>query len=174
MVNQGTYDFCPQCGASIPYGQEICPDCGQSAIIRESGTQWEDYGAPRRRQPTEQSSRPGIAGGLMILMGLPALLMGLILIGEVNTLIDMLMEEFVAMGEDTSFVAATVQYLIYGGLVVGALSLVGGFLAFRRQHFPVAIIAALVLTVAGLPLVLPAFAGAVAAILLYTSRGEFY
>ncbi len=174
MVNQGTYDFCPQCGASIPLGQDRCPDCGQSAIIRESGVQWEDYGAPRRRQPMEQSNRPAIAGGLMILMGLPAFLMGLLLIGEVDTLIDLLMDEFTALGEDTSMVAASVQYMIYGGIVVGGLSLVGGFLAFRRQHFQVAIIAAVVLAVSGLPLFLPAFAGAAAAILLYKSRGEFY
>ncbi|MFA7342056.1 MAG: zinc ribbon domain-containing protein [Candidatus Methanomethylophilaceae archaeon] len=171
MSNSETYDFCPSCGASIPYGEESCPQCGRSTIKVGDGS-WSGRPDPRQRAP-ERSNRPSIAGVLMMLMGVPALLFGLLLIGEMTTLIELVEEQLVLMGEDPSVAASTVEFMVYGSLAVGAVSVLGGILAIMRRLLFVAIGCALVLTVVGLSMLLPGIIGIVCVVLLYQSRAEF-
>lgn len=109
----------------------------------------------------------------MMLMGVPALLFGLLLIGEMTTLIELVEEQLVLMGEDPSVAASTVEFMVYGSLAVGAVSVLGGILAIMRRLLFVAIGCALVLTVLGLSMLLPGIIGIVCVVLLYQSRAEF-
>ncbi len=171
MSNKETYDFCPSCGSSIPYGQESCPQCGRSTLKAGDGS-WSGRPDPRQRAP-ERSNKPTIAGILMLLMGLPALAFGLLLIGEMTTLIELVEEQLILMGEDPSIAASTVELLVYGSLAVGAVSIVGGILAIMRRLLFVSIGCGVLLTLAGLSMILPGIIGIVCVVLLYQSRAEF-
>ncbi|MGE4275251.1 MAG: hypothetical protein AB7E27_04200 [Candidatus Methanomethylophilaceae archaeon] len=172
MPESDTYDFCPSCGASIPFGEDRCPQCGRSTVRVDEAVSWSGRPDPRRKVQG-RSSRPGIAGGLMLLIGLPALVFGLLLIGEMSLLTELVEEQLVLMGEDASIAASTVELLVYGSIAVGALSCLGGILAIMRRFLYVAIGCATVLTILGLSMILPGIIGIVCIVLLYQSRAEF-
>lgn len=172
MNQPDTYDFCPSCGSSIPFGRETCPECGRTTVKIGEERAWEGRPDPRRKAPV-RSSRPGISGGLMLFMGLPALLFGLILMGEIALFIELLEEELLLMGEDITGVASLVNALVYGSLVVGALASVGGLAAILRRYWWLAMGGAIVLALGGLMTLVPGVIGIICVVLLYQSRAEF-
>lgn len=109
----------------------------------------------------------------MLFMGLPALLFGLILMGEIALFIELLEEELLLMGEDITGVASLVNALVYGSLVVGALASVGGLAAILRRYWWLAMGGAIVLALGGLMTLVPGVIGIICVVLLYQSRAEF-
>jgi len=109
----------------------------------------------------------------MLLMGVPALLFGLLLLGDVALLIEMVEEELLLVGEDVSMAAPLVNAMVYGSLLVGALTSAGGIAAIMRRYWWLAMAGAIVLTIGGLSMILPGVIGIVCAVLLYQSRAEF-
>lgn len=172
MNKPDTYDFCPSCGSSIPFGKDSCPECGRSTVKIGDEQAWSTRPDPRRRAP-ERSPRPGISGGLMLFMGIPALLFGLLLIGEMALIIELLEEELILIGEDVSLAASMVNAMVYGSILVGILSCLGGIAAILRRYWWLAMGGAIVLTITGLSLVVPGIVGIICAVLLYQSRAEF-
>lgn len=172
MSQKDTYDFCPSCGASIPFGNESCPQCGRSTVKMGDEQSWGGRPDPRRKAP-ERSSRPGISGGLMLLMGVPTLLFGLLLIGQMELLIELIEEQLILSGSDATMAETWVNIMVYGSLLVGVITSAGGIAAIMRRYWWLAMAGAAVLIIGGLSMIVPGIIGIICAVLLYQSRAEF-
>jgi len=140
----GGTSFCPGCGDPTTPITEICPKCG----IRVAG---------KTAAATGGAWMPVTAGILDLIVGVPALIIGIICV--------------VIGGFLTFFIAGLGALLGAPLIILSIVAIVGGIFAIRKRAWGFALAAAICGFVVGLPFILPAILLGIPAI-VFTALGK--
>ncbi len=151
--------LCVSCGRSIAWEANVCPYCGH------------DYRVQMGPPPKPRSSKPVIAGVLIIIAGLAALAMGLFyMVLDVGTIED----SGVALPPEVTIEDIQSVLVVCGAVLIvfAAIAIVGGYFAIQRKHFFISVAGA-VFGLLGIGFLLGALLALIGLILVAISRQEF-
>ena len=152
---------CISCGRTLDWNANVCPYCGH------------DYRVAQGPTPIVKSIKPPLAGALIIVAGLLAILNGFIYMSlDASDIEDMgytpISQGDISLAEieDLMNVCGTLQFIF------GAVAIVGGAFAIMRKYFYLALVGG-VFGLLGIGLLVGALLGLIGIILIALSRAEF-
>ena len=137
MVN-----FCPKCGKGIEKDQKFCPDCGQVLTLPSSPQQ-----TPVAPFHYQKNTNKPVAGGILLIIAAVFCLIASVFV---------IIFKSYSYSYDYSYPYSSYSYFNWWIIIVVifeiwgfAIGLAGGIFSLKRNHFPIAIIGASFVLVAG-------------------------
>lgn len=152
---------CVTCGRAIDWQSNVCPYCGH------------DYRVAMGPPPKPRTSKPIVAGVIILLAGLFALGQGMFLMMADNAYMEGI--DLTAF-EDEGYSVDEIRDLLTAcgaiDILFGVIAIIGGAIAFTRKHYMLAMIGA-VFAILGFGFVIGSIFGLIGIILLVMSKQEF-
>ena len=139
--------FCTSCGKEIDSQTTYCPTCGSSVsdAPTPAGAQWK---AAEDRYAEEKFK---LSMMLLFIGAIASLLIGIALLGAIDSLVDTMMDAYESMKMEASEEGIRNMILIsgYSSIACGAVCLIAGLLVRMRQNWIIAFLFAIIATVLG-------------------------
>ncbi len=152
---------CITCGRAIAWQSNVCPYCGHDYRLA--------VGPPLK----PRSSKPAVAGVLILLAGLFALGQGMFLAMADNAFIESMDQ---ATLNEAGYSISEIRELMNAcgliGMLFGVIAIIGGAIAFTRKHYMLAMMGA-VFAILGFGFIIGSVFGLIGIILLVMSKQEF-
>jgi len=158
-------ETCPSCRQTVPRGSVVCPHCGYR-IREEVAPPAAKVRAPAPTPVRTATNKAGIAGVLIIVSGILALVMGAYLAADPSALLSTFEDMGLEISRDVAVAAGGLSFIF------GIIAIIGGAMALKRKHWGVAV-AGGVLAFLGSGAIIGSIIGLIGLILVIMARREF-
>jgi len=137
MVEEIPYDeiideTCPSCRHTVPRGSGVCPYCGYR-IREEEKPESREVGEPPKVSVRTSGGRAGLAGALILVSGILALITGIYMMADPGSVLQMYSDIGYEFTEEIVAAAGAIT------VIFGIIAVIGGAMAIRRKHWGVAV-----------------------------------